>query len=416
MVVSEIYVVKDELSQLNGEQRNIFLNYLHKSLEDMTINWENSGTFVNYQLGDINAVDQSYFIGKDILTLQLHAEKVITLAFESHWKKGIVDHLEISCTDSLDCWKEFISKKITMALASAFAQKMESFFFRKTYYYIGNKLDGDYYIQNWRISPATPKVMGFIQESAIYFDMNVEGINYTHAYSKSEAMSKEVMAILSVILNKGIYSPPHEFKWAYIDGSDDESKLFKIGYQGKEPYPEEMPIKKQERLGKFVEPNKAANYNTNGLYPPNNIRKLFKAYQNLEYDEKNAFLSAAKMFQIALSLGSRNNTVNSSYQIAALDALSKPIRENNRNKNAIMTLVSEYCPGYEAKVGKLYDSVRSAHFHQGFFSESDVNGQEIRPFMGPNIVFNDDAYYTINGTTRTVLIKWLTQRIPQENL
>lgn len=78
----------------------------------------------------------------------------------------------------------------------------------------------------------------------------------------------------------------------------------------------------KNNLGAYVEPNLLTKMVVNdNLCLPNNIRKLFRAYQSLEHKEKSAFLSASRMFQLALSIGHHIKTVNVSYQIAALDSL-----------------------------------------------------------------------------------------------
>ncbi|MEB8702687.1 hypothetical protein P4H21_18230 [Bacillus cereus] len=412
--MSETYVIKGELIDLDAEKKEIFLSYLYKSFEKMELSCETSGKSVDYYKGE-TTLEDVYFMVKNDLKLQVDSS-VINFVFKSFWSEEGVEYIEITSDDPSDFWIMFIKEKITEALASAFAQKMETFFFREPFYYIGNKLDGDYYIQNWMISPATPKVMEiFMEESAIYFNMSVEGINSNHARAKFETIGKEIMAILSVILSRGIYKGQHEVRWGCAKDSQTKAELIEIGFRDDQPYPTEMPKKKRERLGEFEEPSKIHLFKSinSNIKLPNNIRKLFRAYEGLSYDEKSAFLSAARMYQLALTLGRHNSTVKSSYQIAALDALSKLIRENNKNKNAIISMVEKYSPSFKGEIGKLYDSVRSAHFHQGSFSKFDVNGIELGPFKGPASFLNEEAY-TIDTIAREVLIGWLTDKIPDE--
>lgn len=404
--------IKDEFNSLNEEKRIIFLEYFTKSLEGVTDNWQYHGSFVEDEIEGV------YYIGVEEATLIIEESgkniKDIQLKFKSIWKKGIIDSIEITCDDSSFNLDEFISSKVTQALSFAFGQKVESFFFRTKYYYMGNKLGGDYYIQNWRIAPATPEnQFFFMSESAIYFDMKVEGINERHAYSYFQRTGREVTALLSVILNLGIYENRHDFKWVQIN--ETESKSLRMGYIDDTIYPECMPPKIKEKLGPFVEPKEVTVIKDldKNVCPPNNIRKLFRAYENLKYVEQEAFISAARMFQLALSLGSHNKTVNISYQIAALDSLSKTIRENNKNRNAILSLVQKYSPGDEIIVGKMYDSIRSAHFHQGYFTESDINGLIIKPFMGPKSIHGEEDTFLSSKVVRKVLISWLSQRISE---
>ncbi|ARJ25592.1 hypothetical protein B7492_31660 (plasmid) [Bacillus mycoides] len=400
-----VHFIKDEISSLDKEKRSIFLEYFTKSVEEITENWGFSCEWVD------NGNEEEYYISNAYTTLQDESSNnEINLKFISIWKKGIIESIEVQCDDLSNNWTEIIKNKVTQSLASAFGQKVESFFFRKKYYYKGNPLDGDYYIHNWRISPASPSRI-FYAESVINFDMNVEGINKSHAYSVFDRFSKEVMALLSVIFNKGIYENHVELRWAMENMS--KSKLLFLGYYDDTVLPTEMPAKNKKKLGSFVEPKLVTgvkNY-TDNLCPPNNIRKLIKAFQNLELKEKNAFLSASRMFQLALSIGNHIKTVNVSYQIAALDSLSKLIREDNKNKNAILSLINQYSPGDELMVGKMYDSIRSAHFHQGYFAENDIDGIHPRPFMGPEYNFSEVSFFLESNVTRRVLINWLSDRI-----
>lgn len=403
------YLIKEEFSSLDEEKRKIFLEYFSKSLEEITDNWQSKGEFGEDEL------EGFYYIGYEETTLRIEEDrKEVLLKFKSVWKKGMVDSLEINCDDESFNLIQFMQTKITQALAYAFGQRVESFFFRTIYYYIGNRLDGDYYIQNWRISPATPPSTHLFAESAIHFDMKVEGISRKHAYSIFDRTGKEIMAILSVILNLGIYKYNHEYRWVYGDANDSE--LLPLGYQNTESYPEEMPPKISANLGAYVDPAEIGVIRGslfNNISAPNNIRKLFRAYQNLDYIEKDAFLSAARMFQLALSLGRHNTTVNVSYQIAALDTLSKPIRENNKNKNAILSLINQFSPGDESLVGRMYDRIRSAHFHEGYFSSKDTDGLNIGPFSGPMFLFGEEDTFLTNKIVRKVLINWLSERVTE---
>ncbi|MGH0544890.1 hypothetical protein ACQVPW_25940 [Bacillus cereus] len=411
--MSYCYEIKDVFKDMDEEKKGIFLTYLSKGLEENVLEKRSSGSYTAKNK-EVSFALEGEFMGRDIIELNIKDDKIITLIFNSYWKEGVLDFIEVSSEMPLDDWKEFINEKITNAFAAAFAQKMETFFFRHEFYYIGEKLDGDYFINGWRISPGTPECSYLGAESMLYFDMKIEGINRTHALTKYEIRCNEIMAILSVVLDRGFYKNNSiEYRWGISDG---KSNLFLLGYKGEEKYPTEMPKKDKKKLGAYVEPteNGSVSYSFSTMKLPQNIRKLFRAYESLEYDEKAAFINAARMYQLALSLGKNNVTVSSSYRIAALDALSKPLREDFKNKNAIMLLVQKYCPGNEIKIGRLYESIRSAHFHQGVFRESDINGFERNLFLGPQGLFRYESDWLIRDITRTVLVKWLTEKIPND--
>jgi hypothetical protein len=405
--LSNVYLFKDELNPLDDDQKRIFLDYLYKSLQNKKIIfWSGEGYFNENQDG---TDDLDYYINKDQITIEPDEINNYPLIFISHWKKGSLEYIEVSSVNESLNWREVISKVFAVSLASAFGQNMNSYFIRQRFAYIGPRLDGVYYVSGWRISPATPYTgTEILTESAIYLDMDVSGINQSYANAKSQKLGKEIISLLSVFLNKGFYKIPSEKRWVYL--SEDESNVYQLGFHDFEPYPAVMPKKDPEKAGTFVDPeNIVRPHFGQSFCLPNNIRKLFKTYNNLDPENKEAYLNAARMYQISLSLGRNNTTVLLSYQIAALDALSKPTRENNRNKNAIIGIVQKYSPGFEELIGNLYESIRSAHFHQGYFVEKDTEGINIKPFMGP--IFKDYQQIFYNDVTRTVLISWLSERI-----
>lgn len=41
----------------------------------------------------------------------------------------------------------------------------------------------------------------------------------------------------------------------------------------------------------------------------------------------------------------------------------------------------------------MYESIRSAHFHQGYFAEIDTGGFHPRPFMGPEYHYGEENFF-----------------------
>ncbi|MGE1047181.1 hypothetical protein ACQGSX_14695 [Bacillus sp. GMs2/1] len=416
--MSNIHVIERELFiDLEEEIKELFLSYLTKGLEEDMVGVSSGGGSINYSDDGTDPLLTGNFESKDVIKLKISNNKVITLSFTSYWKKGVFDYLKVSSDTPKKEWLEFIRKKVERALSATLSKKTKKFFFRSTYNYIGSRLDGDYYIANWRLSPASPENVPKIKkvENMFYLDMEVEGINEKHAHSKYEAKCNEITAILSVVLDKGIYKPSDEHLWG-IDPIENKSNLFIVGHKDERDKPNEMPKKDKKLLGDYSEaPRNIEEYSDYySLKLPRGIRKLFRAYEGLDMIEKEAFLSAARMYQISISVGKNIDTVSSAYRIAALDALSKPLRENGKNKNAIISLVNKYYPGYEKQTERLYDSIRSAHFHQGVFREQDIHGPKRELFKGPREMFPSISEEKLHIATRVILIKWLNDRIPKE--
>ncbi|PHD18273.1 hypothetical protein COF37_26045 [Bacillus wiedmannii] len=416
--MSNIYEIERELFiELDEEIKELFLSYLTRELEKDMVGRSSGGGSISYGDDGKDPLLTGDFKGDDIIKLKVSSDRVITLRFTSYWKNGVFDYIKVSSDTPKTEWYEFIRKKVDMAWSATHSKKTKKFFFRSIYNYIGSRLDGDYYIANWRVAPASPENVPKWEkvENSFYLDMEIDGINEKHAYSKYEVKCNEITAILSVVLDKGIYKPSNEWLWGSIWG-DNKSDLFKVGYKDEAEVPSEMPKKDKSRSGSFTEaPRNIVKYSDYySIKLPRGIRKLFRAYEVLDVIEKEAFLSAARMYQISISVGKNIDSVSSSYRIAALDALSKPLRQNGGNKNAIISLVKKYYPGYEEQIIRLYDSIRSAHFHQGVFRDQDIHGPKRELFNAPREVFPNISEEELHLATRAILIKWLNDKIQKD--
>lgn len=410
------FVIKEELTYLDQDKIEVFLIYLYKSLQDNNlINWRGEGSFIKNEDG---GVDFSHFLNKDKISISPNGTDIFEIEFVSYWNNGSLERIEAGCknTSRPNTFIDVMGKCVSVAFASAYSGKLNSYFFRSLFAYIGPRLDGVYYIHNWRISPASPDTgSDVLSEQILYIDMDVEGINRTHAQSNFHSKSLEIISVLSTILNIGIYKIPLERRWCYVSGKD--SQLYQLGFCNLEPYPEQMPEKDKTLAGQFYPVERLFDLGrTVGekLRLPQNIRKIFAAYNVLEPKEKSAFLNSCRMYHLSLSTGRYYKTICASYQIAALDALAILIRENNRNKNAILGMITRYCPGFEEVVAKLYESVRSAHFHQGMFLEMDTMGFEIGPFTGPKNLYQDHELRNLAIASRNVILKWIIEKIQEQ--
>ncbi|MCI2254554.1 hypothetical protein L2D08_09260 [Domibacillus sp. PGB-M46] len=412
-------LVKEELEFLDEEMRRLFLSYFHKNLEDSIKDWSGKGRFKNEE-PEVHSLD--HFVSTNKITLRLPEGIEVPLTFTINWFKGSLLDIEVFADLDKAYWNlliEFLRKAVSKSFAMLAAQKEEKYFFRVYFRYFGHPLDGAYYIANFRVSPATEEESIFLLgENYMYLDMEVEGIDHSHAHSRSQVLGNEITAILSVILNTGFYKHEHEQRWVRLSAT--EHGRFHIGFRDNEPRPESMPPKDRKKAGTFSEnPKEYIEYTgeQQTLRLPKAIRKLFRAYYSLPADEQEAFVNASRMYQISLTAGRNSNTVRASYQLAALDALSKPYRENGKNKSAIMALTDKYyLEGQGKKIGELYDSVRSAHFHQGYFDASDISRLEIRPFLGPEWLMQELNYLFHNNVVFIILNKWLYEKIEPEAL
>lgn len=406
----ETVLIKEDFEYWDEDLKHLFLKYLYKNLQDSV-------------KGEYRArghyVDEEHFVDIAEMSLSLPEGFTVPVKFTANWIKGNLLDLVVSADLNTTDWTvliAFLNKIISKSHAMFKVDKQEKYFFRLCFGYIGPSLDGEYNIQNFRISPATQEPGSYLAENYIYLDMDIEGIDSAHASSKARAFRKDITAILSVLLDIGFYEAGYEHRWVLLP--DKKNGRFQLGFYSEEPRPKSMSPKNSEKQGKFSEDLMTWRDSTEEqktLLLPKSYRKLFKAYQNLLPDEKSAFLSASRMYQISLTAGRISKTVRATYQLAALDALSKPYREKNFNKKAIVNLVNKYNSKAEGeKIGNLYDSIRSAHIHQGYFDEFELSGVDIRPFLGPKWIENEVDHFIRTNVVFFTLNKWLYEKISKE--
>jgi len=204
-------------------------------------------------------------------------------------------------------WEKLARDLIDETLVATINAKREKIFCRYTYAYLGPPLDGEYYISGFRIAPAVfpdDDIM-LIDERIIYIDIYEKGIDKVHTQAIGKVHVEQIVSLLSVFLSIGIYSIPTERRWV-VKGTEP-CKRHQLGYHDIKPIPSEMPKKGQVcSLGhtytidrnEFKTPSM-----TKHLLFPNDIRKLFRSFNNLSPVQNKAYLGAASLFRISLTAG-----------------------------------------------------------------------------------------------------------------
>jgi len=288
---------------------------------------------------------------------------------------------------------------------------------REEFAYIGQPLDGEYYITNFRISPSQPVFNDpfCLSENILLIDHYAEAVGVLQAHAIGRVQAQKFASLLSVFLNVGLHKiPTTEHRWVY--DAEDSSNCFQLGYRSTIPKPASMPHKGTEcNPGKAFEVNRDEMEDVlprpvEFLRCPKDIRVLFRAYNSLPPNEQVAYLGAAALFQIALTAGRNYPTVEMAYSVAAVDALA---RGKQQSLKTFVQLVKDCCPNVRSEDAEyLYQSVRSAHFHGGSFP-----GGEFEPVsLGQLLVVQKDVWKRHNlrwyarALMRFVLIRWLLKQ------
>lgn len=162
---------------------------------------------------------------------------------------------------------------------------------------------------------------------------------------------------------------------------------------------------KSKTKPEFIPVRDEPHYPINEISVPSDIRKYFKNISALETRKKEAFLSCCRMYNIALTLGKKQPTLEQAYKICSVEALS------NYEKMSFSEFMVKYSKaGFDKALSDYFYSVRSGHFHAGrfYFDEHDMNMQREIAFTSQE---KTSDYINFNRYIRIVIVNWLTKNI-----
>ena len=309
-------------------------------------------------------------------------------------------------------WEAIIEESVRRALVGTINANRKRYYFTFSAAYIGPLLDGEYHVSDFRFAPALfPDDAAVLIERVVYLGLYSQGVDQMQAASLGRLKAALNFDLLSSFLNVGFYSIPLEHRWVRL--GKNESTRYQLGFHHPMKPP---PLKKPKKgtlcpLGKFKEVNREKLVEPvfyNRLQLPADIRKLFRIYNNLPSDEKQAFLGAARLFTLGLTAGRRYPTVRMAYSVAAIDAL---IPSGHHTEKAFTDFVRKYCPeAREEIVNDSYGRIRCAHFHTGAFPGGEYEPFKAGLFSGPDDTMRISFQMNLQEIMWNVLIRWLISK------
>ncbi|RCV88462.1 hypothetical protein DU505_13695 [Billgrantia montanilacus] len=151
--------------------------------------------------------------------------------------------------------------------------------------------------------------------------------------------------------------------------------------------------------------SESPHYPVEEIIVPTDIRKYFKNISNLEESKKEVFLSCCRMYNIALTLGRNQPTLEQSYKICSIEALSK------FEKLSFSDFMVKYGrDDFDRKLSDYFYSVRSSHFHAGkfYFDEYSMNMQREIAFSFQE---KTDDYFNFSRYIRIAIVNWVMSEI-----
>lgn len=262
------------------------------------------------------------------------------VAFPLQWTltrqpDGIVEFIEVAPVGKEKPpakWETLIQNFFNMEIfLPALAEKTKKFFWRSTFHYIGTALDGEYWLPKFRLAPALPEdeiPMMVLTERVVYIEQEVNAIDYRHAQILAEETSKRLAARLSLILNTGFYKPDSELRWFLKikpDFSNTTSERRQLGFVNPQPLLNALPKKGVSCPAGVYQGSVSDNRGSvmgGRLVCPKETRKILRAVENGGPKDTDAFDNCARLYQVALTVGSRFPSVSLAYQVAAVEAIT----------------------------------------------------------------------------------------------
>jgi hypothetical protein len=353
---------KVELNLIENEhQKILFIKYLDALLQKNKRNSHGASYFDNEKYINDNQIEMEINGTKSSLSIRIVSSE-----------KGVLEYIEYDTLGDNNL-HDYIRKLIQDALMQALSSAKNKFYRNYHYCYIGEQLDGEYWIKGMRIAPVhfeeKAKKWDNI-ERYISIELNVEAIDDLDADAVGNQLADICAARLSLLLEAGIYPPRKEHKWFLSESFRDPSILRQTGFYGYGHQTKRMPKKKEFcQAGEFDKTIHPYLYFVGGVLKlPKETRKLFDALEKSSEKVQRVFNQCCFLYQQALTAGRYHPTVQLSYLVAAVDALAESEEGKLKNFGAFVRHYSHATADPNHLIDFMHGTVRSAHFHAGEFA------------------------------------------------
>jgi hypothetical protein len=399
---------------LPKEKCDVFQEYLHAAIRKLTGSPFGPTGSAGYRSDGRYVITMSIFLPTEsgAIAVQL----VMPIEPDGSLKKVEFHPIADGIEDSK--WNVHASNFITGVVTSAFSKQLNRYFIRSTFCKIGSDLDGEYWLPGFRFAPAMPEnEQSYLidAERYLYIDQEVEAIDQMHAGDIASERALHYSARLSLILDTGLYQPPHGMKW-FIENTENEGLVSKLGHLGfKHPsFPDKMPEKGRERrLGKFNTSIFDDHQNSHGLLMcPKETRKILRGLENCKPDIREAFDSCARLYQISLTAGRGFPTIRLAYQVGSVESITQNVSGYKGFSDFIKKEFPIHDDSHDSFLERLYRAIRSAHFHGGSFPLGEFESKKISWGVGnksDHDNFNTDRY--ASKLIRQSIIHWIAKEI-----
>jgi hypothetical protein len=408
--------MKIELNLDAGDKQQQFMDYLNAELRTTMpssngkIEINNKGEYESTTTGEITLGDEKFNLS--LVVTRDNQGKLISLSASSNDEQV-----------SEEKWFNGFNSLVNSVLVSAFSERKSRYFIRLYYFYIGSALDGEYWLNGYRVAPVDPSDSEphiINAERAICLDQDIYAINEENAGILAEERATRLISRLTFILNIEIYKGDFNRRWVIpeVEGQslrDRESQRIQLGYiPPKSARIASMPKKGVScPLGKWegiLNPDYAYLAKLNSLPPE--TRKILKSIDGLEPNIRDAFDSCIRLYQVSIVCGRKFPSAGLAYRVGAVDALSKADKSCKGFSEFMRKYMSDR-DHLDEFLDFLYGSVRSAHFHSGQFPIGEFTLRSFSRFIDYHEIHKDAVLRECFKLTRDVIISWLFKTMPE---
>ena len=390
--------------EVSAPEAENWLTYL--SAESERSNWSSSG------IEQIEAAENSG-------SMTLRDRQTGRPQVEIVWSRARNRSLKISagCTQPSDTSLDEVRTFLDRVNANSSAGRTEPFFRVWHLCYEGLSWKGEIWLDGDLVlsAPSRQYEDAIAGPRVVIVNSVIPAISGTHATALFNVKQRELAVFLSVVTGKHFdVSPNGGHAWTWASGNDGkiDCEVRNLGYW-ETKFPNSMPSK-----GSLhdvpLEPVQRPDFELRGidgstleLRLPADIVALWQKFQGLSPSKRRQFLEVGSLWQAALSVWAKYDTLRFSLMVAACEAL-KPADSQFREHNiyhVVEALLGRPRVELLRKLQFNPQDVRSAFLHTGALQGSEfVRHSFASSFKDPSF---DDAGWMIAQTTQASIIAWL---------
>ena len=291
-------------------------------------------------------------------------------------------------------------------------------------YYIGVQLDGEYEFPGFTLAPAVwddPYPILANTERVLKLEIPVSAKSHSEANAKAIFITRQAAARLSLLLNIGIYESDFTNRWVKPKGEHgyyiNKCERHELGFSPPYFISEKDPLSADQKTKGQFAGGLDANYMMLFDYRmslPSESKQIFQTLHEDTNPRVKAFDMAARLTQVALVGGRQFSSVELSYKVAAIEAITQHDEKWSGKKpsedfKTFMTAHLPTDPALTKIVNQLYGKLRSAHFHAGSFAlgEFDPPIPYGTAFMNPQFTQRMQFKRDCLTALRTAIVEWI---------